>query len=75
MIAARRDQVPVVRVRLEQLFRAVEVEAERQEDFHVGPLGQDALVALLGILQIADADCVGSLTIADCIQRIQDLIA
>lgn len=73
MITARRDQIPVVRVRLEQFLRAIEVETEWQKDFDIGPLRQDAFVALLGIFQIANTHCVRSLTIADCVQRIQHL--
>lgn len=73
MIAAGRGQKPIVRVRHEQIFGPVEVEAERQKDLDVGPLDQHALVAFLRVLQVADADGVGALAIANGVQRIHDL--
>lgn len=73
VIAAGRHQEPIVRVGDEQLLGPVEEEAERQEDLDVGPLDQHALVALLGVLQVADADGVGALAIADRVEGVEDL--
>lgn len=43
-------QKSVVRLRSEQLLYAVEVEAERQEDFDIGSFGEKILVDFLGVL-------------------------
>lgn len=74
MIAAGRHEEPIVRVRNEELFGPVEKEAERQKDLDVGPVDQHALVRLLGVLQVADADGVGALPIAHGVERIEDLM-
>jgi len=60
-------------VRFEDFFGGVEQEPEGQKDFHVGPLLKDPLVDLLGILQLIYTHSVGSVSIANGIERVQNL--
>lgn len=45
-------QKAVVSLWAEKFLHAVEIKAEGKENFDVGPLGQQSLVHLLGILQV-----------------------
>lgn len=67
-------QETVVRVGLEELLGAVQVETERQEDLYVGLLLQQALVDLVRALQLAYANGVVTLPVALRVQWVEHLI-
>lgn len=71
VISGRCDQESIIRLRLEDFFWPVEEETERQEYLHVWTLLKNSLVNLTSILQLAHANRVLALTIADRVQRIQ----
>lgn len=58
---------------LEHLLGGVEEEPEGEEDLDVGPLLQDALVHLLGVLQLVHAHGVRAVRVADGVQGVQHL--
>lgn len=66
-------QKSVVRLRSEQLLDAVEVEAERQEDFDIGSFGEKILVDFLRVLQVGHAHGVVSFLIAHGVERVHHL--
>lgn len=70
---SNRTQETVVGVGLEELFWPVQVEAEGQEDFHVGFLLQQPLINVVGILQLANADCVIALPVALGVEWVEHL--
>lgn len=66
-------QESIIRLRLEDFFWPVEEETERQEYLHVWTLLENSLVNLTSILQLAHANRVLALTIADRVQWVQYL--
>lgn len=68
MITAGCHQEPIVDVGLEQFFNTVEIEAEREEDFHVRSLHENAFVDFFGVFQIAHAHGVITFAITDGVQ-------
>lgn len=68
-----RTQKSVVRVGLEELLRAVQVETERQEDLYIRLLLQQPLVDLVGALQLANANRIVTLSVALRVQRVEHL--
>lgn len=67
-------QETVVRVGLEELLGAVQVETEWQEDLYVGLLLQQTLVDLVRALQLANANGVITLPVALRVQWVEHLI-
>ena len=68
-----RTQVSVVGVGLEEFLGTVQVEAEGQEDLHIGLLLQQSLVNVVCVLQLADADGIIALPVALGVQWVQNL--
>lgn len=68
-----RTQKSVVRVGLEELLRAVQVETEGQEDLYIRLLLQQPLVDLVGALQLANANRIVTLSVALRVQRVEHL--
>jgi hypothetical protein len=66
-------QIPIVGVGLEQLFRSVQVETERQKDLHIGLLLQNTLINRFSILQLTDTNGIVTLHITPGVQWIHDL--
>lgn len=66
-------QESIVGVGGEDLFGTIEEEPEWQEDLYIWPLDQNALVDLGRVAQMANADCVRALDIADGVQWIKNL--
>lgn len=64
MIAAWRDEESIVVICLEEFFHAVEVESERQENFHIRSFDEHTFVGFLGIFQVAHAYGIVALAIA-----------
>lgn len=67
-------QESIVGVRLEQFFRSVEIETERQEDFDVRFLLEQSTVDFLGILELTHADGIVTLDVALGVQWVEDLV-
>lgn len=72
VVTGRRNEEAIVGLWLEDLFWSVEQEAERQEDLHVRALLQNTLIDVAGVLQLAHANRIFALSVANGIQRIQD---
>lgn len=66
-------QESVVSVGREDLFGAIEEEPEGQENLHVRSFDQHTLVDLRRVLEVTDANGIGTRLIADGVQGIENL--
>lgn len=72
MVASWSYQESVVGVGLEDFFRSVEQESERQEDLDVGSGLQNSFVDWLGVLKLIDTHGIVTRHVADSVKRIED---